>query len=106
MCSDYRHALAVFAPEAGLPPEPLRRTYVAQQAHLPEASSGLPLLYALLASPPNEPPPTTAASTAMETGAAPVPALPPAPPAEPAMPTEPSRRARIPGPTPVVFTAS
>ena len=80
---------------------------MAQQAHLPEASSGLPLLYALLASPPNEPPPTTATSTAMETGAAPVPALPPAPPAEPAiMPTEPSRRARIPGPTPVVFTAS
>lgn len=53
--NNYNHTLAVFAPEVGLPSEPLRRPYIAQQTSLPErVGSGdpdLPLIYGLLAPP-------------------------------------------------------
>jgi lisH domain-containing protein FOPNL len=92
--NNYRHTLAVFAPEVGLPSEPLRRNYIAQQTSLPEkiGSSGtagapdLPLLYALLAGGPQQStrgaatiaPPVAPASPPQNTGAAPT--LAPAPP--------------------------
>lgn len=56
--NNYKHTLAVFSPEAGLPPEPLRRPYIGQQTSLPErigaagADPDLPLLYGLMAKPP------------------------------------------------------
>jgi lisH domain-containing protein FOPNL len=103
----YGHSLAVFAPEAGLPPKPLPRSYVAQQAHLHETNE-LPLLYSLLA-------PSAAARE--QATPAPEQEVPPqeeplaqAPPSS-AMPfataaaAAPPRRARVPGPTPVIFTA-
>ena len=108
--ADYRHALAVFAPEAGLPPKPLPRSYVAQQAHLYEGNSELPLLYSLLA-PPSPPSQTSPLPQPMHVDAA---ALEPpiASIEQPAL-RVPEREAatvesavsRVPGPTPVIFTS-
>ena len=100
---DYRHALAVFTPEAGLSSKPLPRSYVAQQAHL-HAGSELPLLYTLLTPPPELPPlPPSVDNAALEPdeppGYVPQPEV-----AEPA--SNVAQRARYPGPTPVIFTAA
>lgn len=99
--ADYRHALAVFAPEAGLSSKPLPRSYVAQQAHL-HAGSDLPLLYTLLTPPPELPPRGDAdleAQDALEEPPPPLPGL-----AQPS--SNQAARARHPGPTPVIFTAA
>lgn len=62
--NNYKHSLAVFTPETGLPAEPLRRQFVSKQtglpAHVGASGQELPLLYALLA----PPPPTAAAPLA------------------------------------------
>ena len=78
--ADYRHTLAIFAPEAALPAKPLPRSYVAQQTQLHESSPDLPLLYTLLApsapeeslmppepEPPAAPPPPSHAAPAVAT---------------------------------------
>lgn len=116
--NNYKHSLSVFSPEVGLPPEPLRRQYVAQQTHLPlhVGSSGrpgqdLPLLYALVAEPVNPAPTSVPAPDYFvpPPAAAPPQRMPSlvqelAPPPPP-MAEAPSRRLRHPGPTPVIFTA-
>jgi lisH domain-containing protein FOPNL len=63
--NNYKHTLAVFSPEVGLPAEPLRRQYVAHQTRLPlnignRRGADLPLLYALTAKP-SDPTPAPAA---------------------------------------------
>ena len=66
--NNYKHTLAVFSPEVGLPAEPLRRQYLAQQTRLPlnvgnRRGAELPLMYALTAKT-SGPTPTPAASAA------------------------------------------
>jgi lisH domain-containing protein FOPNL len=101
--ADYRHSLAVFGPEARLPPDPLRRSYVAQKTHLQDAGSELPLLYALLAPVPPQPHSSTLGQTPAQVQER---EQPPEP-----MPALTGRVAaarhisRVPGPTPVIFTA-
>ena len=116
--NNYRHTLAVFAPEVGLPPEPLRRQYLAQQTQLPlqvgtsHGAADLPLLYALTAAPPPpvtyappppvrevEPPemPTGNANVSGQIFTAASGIGPVDPPQRPGL--------RHPGPTPVIFTA-
>ena len=70
----YGSTLAVFAPEAGLAPKPLPRSYVASQTHLHDAggADALPLLYSLL-----KPPPPPEAAAANEEPPALPPPLPP-----------------------------
>ena len=110
--TDYGHTLAVFAPEARLPQQALPRPYVAQQSHLHEANHNLPLLYNLLAppTPPPAPPVAPAAPAAEEQeplGCEPAFAQQQQQPAHETMAALASapRRLRVPGPTPVIFTA-
>ena len=118
--NNYKHTLAVFSPEVGLPPEPLRRPYIAQQTSLPErvgtADPDLPLLYGLLAQPPHQQrlpeeshePRSLAQSPTAKTAPPPqVPLVPHSGPLVSELPmTEPVSTARRMRPTPVVFTAT
>ena len=100
--NNYRHALAVFTPEASLPAEPLRRSFVASQTQLSESGGALPLLYSLLAD--NGATPELAQPEATPMATFPESIL-PAPVPEATADTMASRRARVGGPTPVIFTA-
>lgn len=127
--NNYKHTLAVFSPEVGLPAEPLRRQYVAQQTRLPvqvgnRRGTELPLLYALTSSPPSQPQFPVSSQAAPPQNVEPSPATAPplpysrvqlAPPSQPHHAAVPSmaelmsdasaRRQRQPEPTPVIFTA-
>jgi lisH domain-containing protein FOPNL len=113
--NQYKHTLAVFLPETGQPEEPLKRSFVAQQTHLPVhvaprptgAGDDLPLLYSLLhgAPTPHRPQPTAPpalpppASPASAVGAAAEPSVPPSSTVPPLAATAYPRA----GPAPVVF---
>ena len=95
--NNYKHTLAVFSPEVGLPAEPLRRQYIAQQTRLPlhvgnRRGAELPLLYALTTKPsaPASTAPAAYQQSALEPPPAAAPMLPQHPPQPPA--PQPSRQ--------------
>ena len=102
--NNYRHTLACFLPEAGQPAEPLTRSILARRTHLPELTGSavdVPLLYALLSTPPEEakptlPPPTVALMPPPSHEA-------PKPPPPPPQPSS-THHIRVQGPAPVIFS--